>query len=137
MLTRQMLPSMNRALLLAALGALFSSSLFAQRPAATLIEMTGQVSILQDGGGQKALFTGNTVLARQIIVTGPDSYAKFELADHSVFEVFERSRVVFNEDWPGNLTHMLNVWLGRIKVFVDHSNGPNHQQVTTPTAVIS
>ncbi len=71
-----------------------------------------------------------------MVVTGPDSYAKFHLADGSSFEVFENSKVQFREDYPA-WTHLLNVIIGHVKVFIDHSKGPNTNSVTTPTAVIS
>ncbi len=74
--------------------------------------------------------------AQRIIVTGPSSYAKFRLEDNSTFEVYENSTVTFKEDWPA-WSHLLNVIMGRVKVFIDHSKGPNNNSVTTPTAVIS
>lgn len=96
----------------------------------------GQVSLMQDGHIDHPLSVGDSVKAQLTIVTGPSSYAKFRLEDKSTFEVYENSTVVFREDWPA-WSHLLNVLLGRVKVFIDHSKGPNHNSVTTPTAVIS
>jgi hypothetical protein len=71
-----------------------------------------------------------------LIRTGPDGYAKFELADGSSFEVFRNSQVVFRTN-PFSLGDMLDVVIGRVKVFIQHRNGPNPNRVTTQTAVIS
>jgi hypothetical protein len=110
--------------------------LAAQDSAAKVIYQTGQVS-LANGGYFKALSVGDAVKAQQLIVTGPDGYARFEVSDGSTFEVFPNSKVVFRET-PGNWQHLLNVWMGRVKVLIQHAPGvPNPNQVTSPTAVIS
>jgi hypothetical protein len=108
---------------------------FTSRPAATVVTQVGQVSLLKDGL-QIALNAGDKLQVKQNIVTGPDGYAKFLLQDGSTFEVFSNSQVTFHDNFP-SLVDMLYVTLGRIKVFVEHSNGPNPKRVTTPTAVIS
>jgi len=123
-----------RAMLMATLAAVSLCPLSAQS-VAKLEAMTGQVSFLPDGHNTKALFVGNSVAAHQTIVTGPDSYAKFRLDDGSAFEVFENSKVQFHADY--GWAHLLNVIIGHVKVFIDHSKGPNSNSVTTPTAVIS
>src|ERR1044072_7864009 len=75
--------------------------LAAQDSAAKVTYQTGQVSIA-DGGLFKVLNVGDAVQIRQVIVTGPDGYARFEvLSDHSTFEVFPNARVVFRET-PGS-----------------------------------
>jgi len=108
------------------------------RPVAVIEQMTGQVSLMRDGRLDIPLDLAkhNQVYAQQVIVTGPSSYAKFRLEDNSTFEVYENSTVVFKQDWPA-WSHLLNVIMGRVKVFIDHSKGPNNNSVTTPTAVIS
>jgi hypothetical protein len=98
--------------------------------------MMGQVSLMKDGRVDKPLYAGSTVNAQEIIVTGPNSFASFHLQDGSTFEVYENATVIFRQDWPG-WSHLLNVIMGRVKVFIDHSKGPNSNSVTTPTAVIS
>jgi hypothetical protein len=123
---------------MAAAALVFLRPLSAQTAAATLELMTGQVSILQDANrpsSATALFVGTPIKAKQMVLTGPNSYAKFRLTDGSAFEVFENSKVVFHEDY--GWTHLLNVIIGHVKVFIDHSKGPNPNSVTTPTAVIS
>jgi hypothetical protein len=80
---------------------------------------------------------GDKVQARQVIVTGPDGSAVFELSDGSTFEVYPGSRVVFRNN-PGNLRDVLDLWLGRVKVYIQRLGGsPNPNRVHTPTAVIS
>jgi len=136
MLKRLTTPWTVRAMLMATLAVVFLRPLSAQsRPAATLVLMSGQVSILLDGHDTKPLFASSTVYAQQRIVTGPNSYAKFLLPDGSYFEVFEKSQVEFHADY--GWSHLLNVIIGHVKVFIDHSKGPNSNSVTTPTAVIS
>jgi hypothetical protein len=138
MLKRLTTPWTVRALLMAALAVVFLRPLSAQMLAATVESMIGQVSILKDPNSLSsatALFVGTQVKAQQMVVTGPDSYAKFLLGDGSYFEVFENSKVVFHQDY--GWTHLLNVIIGHIKVFIDHSKGANPNSVTTPTAVIS
>jgi len=122
-------------LLIAASGLVCVGAVHAQDYAAKLIVQSGQVSVVKDGI-PVALFEGNLVRAQQTIVTGPGGYAKFLLNDGSTFEVFEKSQVVFRAPGSG-INELLNLWMGRIKVFIDHSKGPNFKDVSTPTAVIS
>ena len=125
-----------RAIFLATALVVSMAPLAAQDSAAKVIYQTGQVS-LANGGYFKALSVGDPVKAQQMIVTGPDGYARFEVSDGSTFEVFPNSKVVFRET-PGNWQHLLNVWFGRVKVLIQHAPGvPNPNQVTSPTAVIS
>lgn len=127
----------TRTLSLAAALILTVSGALAQDSSARVIQQTGQVSI-SDGGYFKALSVGDTIKIRQLIVTGPDGYAKFEVnSDRSTFEVFGNSKVFFR-DVPGAWDNLLNVVIGRIKVFIQHAPGiPNPNKVTSPTAVIS
>jgi hypothetical protein len=137
MLRRTTLSWTTRSLLLAASLVVSLAPLAAQDSAAKVIYQNGQVSISSDGYF-KALSVGDTIKTRQMIVTGPEGYAKFEvLSDHSTFEVLPNSKVVFR-DVPGSWENLLNVWMGRVKVFIQHAPGvPNPNKVTSPTAVIS
>lgn len=104
--------------------------------AATAITVQGSVSLARDTG-MWAVNSGDTVRAQQVIVTGPDGYAAFKVADGSTFEVFPNSRVTFRSN-PGNWRDMVDVWLGRIRVHIQKLGGqPNPNRVHTPTAVIS
>jgi hypothetical protein len=103
--------------------------------AAKVTYLTGQVSVMK-GSSPWALNTGDTVTRRQMIVTGPDGYAQFQVDDGSTFEVFPNSKVIFraNMTW----TDLLDLYIGRIKVHIQKWGGqPNHQRIMTPTAVIS
>jgi ferric-dicitrate binding protein FerR (iron transport regulator) len=139
MLKRLTTPCTVRAMLMALLALAFLRPLSAQSYAAKLQAMMGQVSLVQSSNSSpssaKALFVGGEIQPRQMVLTGPNSYAKFLLADGSFFEVFENSKVVFHDDF--GWTYLLNIILGHIRVFIDHSKGPNSNSVTTPTAVIS
>src|SRR5690349_3375886 len=97
----------------------------AQSYKATVLEQMGQVSV-QAGGYLVALSRGGSISPQQIIVAGPDGYAKFQVSDGSTFEVFSNSRVVFRENL-GNWKDLLNVIIGHIKVFIQHEPGkPNY-----------
>ncbi|SPE29284.1 conserved exported hypothetical protein [Candidatus Sulfopaludibacter sp. SbA3] len=128
--------------LLAALVVVCLASLHAQRlppqPVAKVVDVTGQVSVFNsDGGMQRPVSTGLIVQQTQIIETGPDGWAKFEYTDHSTFEIFPKSKVVFQEH-PADFEHLLNIWIGHVKVWIQHAPGqPNYKNVNTPTAVIS
>ena len=100
---------------------------------ARAIYISGRVSVLR--GGELALSLNDAVRAREVIVTGPDGYAQFRINDGSTFEVFQNSRVTFRDNF--NAMEVLQLWLGKIRVMIDHHNGPNPRKVSTPTAVIS
>jgi hypothetical protein len=139
-------PTLARAvplLLLAGSLGLSVGELHAQsKEIATAIELQGQVSVIR--GGQVPLFQRGTVgapagqmtvNAKEEIVTGPDGHAVFQIRDGSTFEVFPNSRVTFQGEWT--IEDMLQLILGKIRVSIEHRNGPNHKKVQTPTAVIS
>jgi hypothetical protein len=139
MLKRLKNPRTVRSILIATAAVLLLQPLSAQSMAAKLELMSGQVSILGDSqtlSSAKPLFVGNPIQPKAVVITGPNSYAKFHLEDGSYFEVFENSKVQFKEDYPG-WAHLLNVIIGKIHVFIEHTKGPNPNSVTTPTAVIS
>jgi hypothetical protein len=104
--------------------------------AAKAVSVTGQVSLLNDGQPW-ALNAGDQVKVGQVIFSGPDGYAVFQVSDGSTFEIYSNSRVVFRKT-PGNLKDLLDVVIGRIKVHIEKFGGqPNFNRVFTPTAVIS
>jgi FecR protein len=128
----------GRVALAALAGVVCALPLAAQdRPVAVVEQMMGQVSLMRDGHIDIPLTVGSGVKAQQEIVTGPDSYARFRLQDNSTFEIYEKSTAVFKPDYPGGWQNLLNLVMGRVKVFIDHSKGPNNNSVSTPTAVIS
>ena len=108
----------------------------AESGAAKVITLNGQVSVLRDDSPW-VLNVGDSIQPRQIVITGPDGFAVFQVSDGSTFEVFPNARVVFREN-PGSWRDLLDVLLGRVKVHIQKLGGqPNYNRVRTPTAVIS
>ncbi|MCU1258041.1 MAG: hypothetical protein JWO80_926 [Bryobacterales bacterium] len=102
---------------------------------AKVVVLTGQVNILRDGA-TVALFADQIIHPDQMIVTGPDGYAQFRVADGSTFEVFQNARVAFRDN-RGNWRDLLEILLGRVKVQIEHLGRENPNNVRTPTAVIA
>jgi hypothetical protein len=120
--------------------AVFPSLLQAQFGAgegdATLVGAVGDVSVLRNNAVW-ALFPNDAVQPGETIVTGPEGFAEFRVADGSSFQVYPDSRVVFRKN-SGTLRDLLDVFLGRVKVYIQHLGGrPNRHRIFTPTAVIS
>lgn len=104
--------------------------------AARLVNAAGEVSVLRNGSIW-VLFPDDQVQPGETIVTGEDGFAEFQIADGSSFQVYPDSRVVFRKN-PTTLGDLLDVFLGRVKVYIQHLGGrPNRHRVFTPTAVIS
>jgi hypothetical protein len=103
---------------------------------AKIIDLTGRVSLLQNEKFEKPLFLGDGIVPGTLIVTGPDGYARLQVPDGSTFEVFPNARVLYRERGYG-IGDLLNVIIGRVKVYIQHDRGPNPNRVSTPTAVIS
>ena len=104
--------------------------------AAKLINFAGQISVVRSGYAW-ALSTGSIVNRQETIVTGPDGWGVFQVADGSRFEVFNNSRLVFRAN-QGEWRELLELFLGRVRVQIEHFGGlPNNNKVHTPTAVIS
>jgi len=118
---------------MACFGQIFPSS---NDAAAKVISLTGQVSVLRDSQPW-ALNIGDLVQIQQVIVTGPDGSAKFQVSDGSEFEVYPNSNVVFRKN-PGNLRDLLDLFVGRVKIHIQKWGAqPNPNRVLTPAAVIS
>ena len=80
--------------------------------------MTGQVSVLKDTT-LIALTDGATVQVQQMIVTGADGHAIFQVSDGSTFEVFPNSHLVFRKNaW--NVRDLIDLLVGRIRVHIEH-----------------
>jgi hypothetical protein len=104
--------------------------------AAKVLSMTGTVSVLKDMV-PIALMEGSMVEVQQMIVTGPDGHAAFQVSDGSTFEVFPNSHLVFRKNaW--NVKDLIDLLVGRIRVHIEHfGTVPNPNRILTPTAVIS
>jgi len=125
-------------LLVFAAAGVCSAQLFPSSPdaAAKVLSMTGQVSVLRDSQPW-ALNVGDLVQTQQVILTGPDGYAKFQTSDGSTFEVYPSSNVIFRKN-PGSLQDLLDLFVGRVKIHIQRLGGqPNPNRIMTPTAVIS
>jgi hypothetical protein len=139
MLLRLTLSRTVRTLLMAVALVVCLTPLRAQDIGAKVLVQTGQISVMSDsvGGDAKPLWQGMTIRPQQLIVSGPDGYAQFQVSDGSTFEVFSNARVVFRPTLA-NWKDLLNIGFGRVKVFIFHEpNKPNHNEVRSPTAVIS
>jgi hypothetical protein len=122
--------------LLWAAACIYVVPIHAESGAAKVITLNGQVSVLRDDSPW-VLNVGDSVQPRQIVITGPDGFAVFQVSDGSTFEVFPNARVVFREN-AGSWRDLLDVLLGRVKVHIQKLGGqPNYNRVRTPTAVIS
>src|SRR5262245_58297580 len=104
MFLRPTLMRTPRALLPAALVAVWLISLAgplaAQDSSAKVLVQVGMVSVLK-GRSLETVSVGQFIQTQQIIITGPDSYAQFQVSDGSTFEVFANARVIFRET-PGD-----------------------------------
>ncbi len=128
--------SVKRGLIVIALAVLSAMLCAAQSPVAKAIEIQGQVSVLKDNYPW-ALAPGATLQPMQIVLTGADGFARFEVSGGSTFEVFPNSRVQFRAN-PGNFKDLVDLVLGRIRVHIEKIGGqPNPNSVRTSTAVIS
>jgi hypothetical protein len=140
MLRRLTLLRAPRTLLYAALLVVCLAPLHAQSKdpmVATVLQMRGQVSIERMPGDLVPVSVNTQIKRTQVIVTGVDGWAQCQYSDGSVFEIFPKSKVVFHEQ-PTDWEHLLNVWIGHVKVWIQHAPGvPNYKNVSTPTAVIS
>jgi hypothetical protein len=104
--------------------------------AAKVVSLTGDVSVLRDSQPW-SLNVGDQVQTQQVILTGPDGYAKFQTSDGSSFEVYPSSNVIFRKN-PGSLQDLLDLFVGRVKIHIQRLGGqPNPNRIMTPTAVIS
>ncbi len=108
----------------------------APEAAATVVSLTGSVSILRDNQPW-ALSVGDMVQVRQVIVSGADGHALFKVSDGSTFEVFPNSYVTFRKN-PPNWGDLIDLLVGRVKIHIQKwGNQPNPNRIYTPTAVIS
>src|ERR1035437_5118841 len=109
----------------------------AENPGAVVLVQWGDVSTAGDRAGYRITIAPcGIVKQQQVIKTGADGYAKFQVSDGSTFEVFPNSEVTFRKTY--GIGDLLNVWMGKVKVYIQHLPGiPNPNNVTTPTALIS
>src|SRR6266545_3124888 len=103
--------------------------------AARVTALTGSVSGMRDSQPW-ALSIGDSVLVKQVIVSGPDGHAQLQVSDGSTFEIYPNSTVVFRKN-PPNWKDLLDVLVGRVRIHIQKwGNQPNNNRIYTPTAVI-
>src|ERR1035441_3184249 len=119
MLRRLMFRRTTHTLPIAAAVVVSLHSLYAQCPRAPqptdawVVVQSGDVSAMKDTSGyRKALVPCSFVSQQQVIKTGADGYAKFQVSDGSTFEVFPNSEVTFRKTY--GIGDLLNVWMGKV-----------------------
>ncbi len=104
--------------------------------AAKAVSVSGQVSVMKDTTPW-AIAVGDSIQVRQLIVTGEDGHALFQVSDGSTFEVYPNSQVVFRKN-PPTWKDLIDLLVGRVRVHIEHlGTQPNPTRMLTPTAVIS
>jgi hypothetical protein len=83
-----------------------------------------------------AVSSGERVPIQQVITTGDDGYAHFEVNGGSSFDLFSNSRVVFRQN-AASAGDLLDVMGGRIRIHLQPSTDQPQQRVYTPAAIIS
>ncbi len=97
--------------------------------------VTGQVTRIRDEQPW-ALTAGERVPIQQLITTGSDGYAHFEVAGGSSFDLFSNSRVIFRQN-AASAGDLLDVLAGRVRIHLRPTAGQQQERVFTPAAVIS
>jgi len=97
--------------------------------------VSGQVSRIRDQRPW-ALSTGERVPVQQVITTGRDGYARFEVAGGSTFDIYSNSRVVFRQN-AATAGDLLDVLAGRVRIHLQPTGVGPQQRIFTPVAVIT
>lgn len=97
--------------------------------------ITGEVSRIRDDRPW-ALSAGERVPIQQVITTGRDGYARFEVAGGSYFDIYANSRVVFRQN-AGSAGDLLDVLAGRVRIHLQPRAGEPQQRIFTPLAVFT
>jgi hypothetical protein len=97
--------------------------------------VTGKVTRTRDDQPW-AVSAGERVPIQQVITTGSDGYAHFEVAGGSGFDIFPNSRVVFRQN-AASAGDLLDVMAGRVRVHLKPQAGQPQQRILTPSAWIA
>jgi len=97
--------------------------------------VTGQVTRIRNNEPW-ALSNGERVPVQQVITTGSDGYAHFNMAGGSNFDIFSNSRVIFRQN-IANTGDLVDVLAGRVRIHLQPIAGQHQQRVFCPTAIIS
>jgi hypothetical protein len=106
-----------------------------QMYAARAVSVSGQVSRVRDGQPW-AVSVGDRIPIQQIVTTGRDGYAHFEIAGGSSFDIFSNSRVVFRQN-AANSGDLLDVLAGRVLVHFQPGVGQLPQRIMCPVAAVT
>ncbi|MGA7409531.1 MAG: FecR domain-containing protein [Bryobacteraceae bacterium] len=97
----------------------------------------GQVSRVNGQELPWALSAGEHVAVQQMITTGPDGLARFEVLGGTTFEIFSRSRVYFRKN-AASAGDLIDIEEGRVKVDIRFGAQRSAvQRVFTETVVIT
>ena len=107
----------------------------AQKYEARATVVTGKVIRSRDAQPW-ALSAGERVPIQQVIETGPDGFAHFEVAGGGGFDIFANSRVGFRQN-ASSAGDLLDVLAGRVRIHLKPQAGQSQQRILTPTAWIS
>ncbi len=105
---------------------------------ARAVYVEGQVSRISGEDLPWALSAGERVPVRQIITTGPDGVARFEVRGGTSFEIFSKSRVAFRQN-SASAGDLMDIEYGRVKinfVFGLQRHSPV-QRVMTPVVIVT
>lgn len=102
---------------------------------ARVTAVSGQVSRIRDTEPW-ALSSGERVPVQQVITTGGDGYAHFEVAGGSSFDIYSNSRVAFRQN-TANTGDLLDVLAGRVRIHLQPTPRQMQQRVFSPAAIIS
>jgi hypothetical protein len=97
--------------------------------------VTGKVTRVRDAQPW-AVTSGERVPVRQVITTGPDGYAHFDIAGGGSFDIFANSRVVFRQN-AASAGDLLDVIEGRVRIHLKPQPGQPQQRILTPFAWIA
>jgi hypothetical protein len=97
--------------------------------------VTGKVTRSRDAQPW-ALSAGERLPIQQVIETGPDGFAHFEVAGGGSFDIFANSRVGFRQN-AASAGDLLDVLAGRVRVHLKPAPGQQQQRILTPSAWIS
>ena len=97
--------------------------------------VSGDVSRVRDGEPW-AVSAGEGVPLQDVITTGADGYARFEVPGGSSFELFGNSRVVFRQN-PANAGDLVDVLAGRVRIHLQPAAGMQQLRVFCPVAILS
>jgi ferric-dicitrate binding protein FerR (iron transport regulator) len=99
--------------------------------------VAGQVSRVSGQDLPWALSAGERVAVQQMITTGPDGEARFEVTGGTTFEIFSRSRVYFRKN-AASAGDLIDIEEGRVKVDIRFgAQRSSVQRVFTETVVIT